>query len=272
MAEPRADRIEIDTGLEQVAGARVAHDMRCDRPVGQRRHTRRASLDEPIDSEPGIGPAMAADEDVVAVCGSVNELAKGVLGAWPQRTLTGLASLSPEGNERMGAITPAEFEVADLQPYRLRDARPGVVQEQQQRVFGSASRRAAVRNRKQSLHLVPGDPRDRTRHGFLCCNGADLRTPVEMGRVAAGDKASEGPDRRQALVAGLHRAGAFLLEVDKELKHPRGCEIGHGQPVHRLAGLGADERQQQGKAVAVALLGVAGEPALGDDVVGQEAS
>ena len=24
MAEPRADRIEIDTGLEQVAGARVA--------------------------------------------------------------------------------------------------------------------------------------------------------------------------------------------------------------------------------------------------------
>ena len=51
---------------------------------------------------------MAADEDVVAVCGSANEFSKGVLGAWPQRTLTVLASLAPEGNERMGAVTPAE--------------------------------------------------------------------------------------------------------------------------------------------------------------------
>lgn len=178
-------RIEIDTGLQQVAGAQVAHDMRCDRPVGQRRHVRRASLDEPIDPEPGIGPAMAADEDVVIVCPSVNEFAKGVLGTWPQRTLTDLASLAAEGNERMAAITPAELKIADLQSRRLRDPRASVVEKQQQGVFGSAPRRTAVGNREQSFHLVPGDPGDRTRHGFLGCDGVELRAPVEMGRVAA---------------------------------------------------------------------------------------
>ena len=82
--------------------------MRCDRPAGQRRHALRTSLDEPIGPEPSVGPAMAHDEDVVTICPSVHEYAKGVLGAWPQRALTDLASLAAEGNERMGIVTPAE--------------------------------------------------------------------------------------------------------------------------------------------------------------------
>ena len=187
---------------------------------------------------------MAADEDGVTVGASANEFAKGVPGAWPQRTLTDLASLAAEGNERMAGVAPGKFDVTDVQLYRLRDPSPGVVEEQQQGVFGSAPWCVAVGNREQSLHLVAGDPGDRTRHGFLGCNGADLRAPVEMGRIAARDEAGEGAQRRQALVAGLHRAAALLLEVGKELQHPRRREILDSQPVDRFASLVADEREQ----------------------------
>ena len=50
-----------------------------------------------------------------------------------------------------------------------------------------------------------------------------------------------------------------------------GGEIAHGQPVHGLAQLAADERQQQAEGVAVALAGVPGQIAFGDDMFAQEA-
>ena len=50
-----------------------------------------------------------------------------------------------------------------------------------------------------------------------------------------------------------------------------GREVADGQPVHRLAQLAADEGQQQAEGVPVALPGVPGEIAFGDDVFAQEA-
>jgi len=38
----------------------------------------------------------------------------------------------------MAGVAPGEFEVTDVQLYRLRDPSPGVVEKQQQGVFGSA--------------------------------------------------------------------------------------------------------------------------------------
>ena len=58
----------------------------------------------------------------------------------------------------------------------------------------------------------------------------------------------------------------------EELPHVLGREVVHREPLDRLAGSGADEREQEGEGVAVALLRVAGEVALGDDVFGQEAA
>jgi len=66
---------------------------------------------------------------------------------------------------------------------------------------------------------MPGHPGDRLRRGLLDCDGADLRTPVEACRIPAGDEAGEGPDRRQALIAGLDRTTTVLLEMGKELQH-----------------------------------------------------
>jgi len=40
-----------------------------------------------------------------------------------------------------------------------------------------------------------------------------------MDRIATGDEAGEGSDGRQALVACLDCAVAFLLEMSKELQH-----------------------------------------------------
>ena len=90
--------------------------------------------------------------------------------------------------------------------------------------------------------------------------------------VAAGDEAREGADHRQSLITGLDGAPAVVLEMVEELPHAPGREILHREPLDRFAGLGADERQQEGEGVAVALLRVAGEVALGDDVFGQEAA
>ena len=93
-----------------------------------------------------------------------------------------------------------------------------------------------------------------------------------MSGVAAGDEAGEGADRRQALVAGLRGAAAVILDMVEELSHAPGREIVHRKPLDRLTGLGADEREKEGEGVAVTLLRVAGEVALGDDVFGQEAA
>ena len=93
-----------------------------------------------------------------------------------------------------------------------------------------------------------------------------------MAGVAAGDEARKGADRRQPLVAGLHGAAAVILEMGEELEHAPGWEIVNCKAVDGLAGPGRDERQQQGEGVPVALPGVSGEVALGDDVFGQEAA
>ena len=90
--------------------------------------------------------------------------------------------------------------------------------------------------------------------------------------VAAGDEAGEGADRRQALVAGLRGAAPVILDMVEELSHAPGREIVHREPLDRLTGLGADERKKEREGVAVTLLRVAGEVALGDDVFGQEAA
>ena len=78
---------------------------------------------------------MATEEDRVTVCASLAEFAKRVLCAWPQRALANSVTLAAQGNERMVVAMPADLKIADLQSCRLRDPRPGVVEEQKQGVF-----------------------------------------------------------------------------------------------------------------------------------------
>ena len=56
----------------------------------------------------------------------------------------------------------------------------------------------------------------------------------------------------------------------EELAYAPGREVLNRDPVDGLADHGAEEGEEEGEGVAVALLGVAGEVALGDDVLGEE--
>ena len=173
--------------------------------------------------------------------------------------MTLFSTLAVDGDERVPAVAPPDLQIPRHQLRRLRDAGAGVVEEQEQGVFDPAPRRAAVGNLEQRLHLGLAEPADRLRRCLLQGNRTDIGAPLEIAGIAAGDEAGEGADRRQALVAGLHGAAAVILEMGEELQHTPGREILHRKPVDRLAGPGADERQQEGKGVPVALLRVASE-------------
>ena len=76
MPEPRADGVEVDPGLQQMAGAGVTDGMRRNRLCDQRRYTGRSSLNEAINAQPGIGFAMATEEDGVAIGSFPNEFGR----------------------------------------------------------------------------------------------------------------------------------------------------------------------------------------------------
>ena len=180
--------------------------------------------------------------------------------------------LAVDIDERVPANASSDLQIARDELRGFGDARAGIVEEEEEGVFDPAPRRPAVRNLEQRFHLGLAEPADRLRRCLLGGDGADTCAPLEMSGVAAGDEAGEGADRRQALVAGLRGAAAVILDMVEELSHAPGREIVHRKPLDRLTGLGADEREKEGEGVAVTLLRVAGEVALGDDVFGQEAA
>ena len=106
------------------------------------------------------------------------------------------------------------------------------------------------------------------RGGLLQGDRTDIGAPLQKRRIATGDESGEGADCRQALIAGGHGAAALGFQIGEELKHARRRKVAHREAIDRLADLGADERQQQREGVAVALLRVGGEIALGDDMFG----
>ena len=72
---------------------------------------------------------------------------------------------------------------------------------------------------------------------------------IRHGPDPAADEAGECPDGGKPLIAGPGRAPAIILEMCKELQHMPGGEIAHGQPVHGLAQLAADEGQKKAEGV-----------------------
>src|SRR5258708_5044220 len=75
----------------------------------------------------------------------------------------------------------------------------------------------AVGHGKHCLHFRPRQPTNRWRHGFLRRDGPDMAAPFDMGRIPAGDKASECSNRGKPLIAGPGGTAAILFEMCEEL-------------------------------------------------------
>ena len=129
MTEPGADRVQIDSGLEQVAGARVTDCVRCDPPCGERRHAGGTALDEPIDPEPRIGSSLLAEEDGIAGYPPLHELCERSFGPRPQRTLPMFSPLAVDVDECVPAIASSDLEIARDELRGFGDARAGIVEE-----------------------------------------------------------------------------------------------------------------------------------------------
>ena len=112
MTEPSADRVQIDAGLEQVAGAGVTDGVRRDPPSGERRGAGRRAFDEPIDPEPGIGPSLPAEEDGIPGCPSLQEFSECGFGPGPQRTLSVFSALAVDVDERLPAAASSDLQIA----------------------------------------------------------------------------------------------------------------------------------------------------------------
>ena len=250
----------------------MANQMRRDPPSVERRHSLGAAPDKPVDAEPRISPSMPAEEYGIHGGPSAYQLHQRTFGTWPQRTLSDLSALAVERDQGVSAVASSDTQIVDCQLRCFGDACPGVVEKQKHAVLDPALMRAPVGHLEQRLHLGLAEPADRLRGGLLQGDGTDIGAPLQKRRVATGDESGEGADGRQALIAGGHGAAALGFQIGEKLKHARGCQVAQREAVDRLAGLGADERQQQGEGVPVALLRVGGEVALGDDVFGQEAA
>ena len=270
MAEPSTDGVEVHARPHQVTGGRMPQHMRRDFPPVQRGHTGRTPLHEAVDPEPGKRFSVAAEEDGIATRATIDQLGQRAFGARPQWALARLCALPVQGCKRVAPIGAADLHIAHAQLRRFGYTRPGIVEKQQKRVFGPSPKRRAVGHVKQGLHLGVCQPGQGLWGGLLGPDGTDAAAPFDMDRIAAAHEAGKGADRRQALVAGLYGAAAVVFQIGQEPQHAPDSQVVYGQAVNGFSKRAADERQQQREGVPVALLGVAGQVALGHDVFAEE--
>ena len=98
-----------------------------------------------------------------------------------------------------------------------------------------------------------------------------MTAPSDMSRIAAPYEACKRADSRQPLVAGLRGATSVFLQMSEELQHQTGGDVADEEAVIGFLELGANERQKQLKSIPVALTGIDGQIALGDDVLQEKA-
>ena len=172
-----------------------------------------------------------------------------------------------ESGKGRASVSLAERDVGDPEPGGLRDAGTGIHEEDQDGVFGAAPWRFPVGGGKEGVRLRPGQPGDRLRRCPLHRDGADVAAPGDKGGVAAGHEAGEGTNGGQAPVPGFHGAATLRLDMVEEGAQPFGVEIVDDQPVDRFPGSCADEWQQEGERIPIALSGVLRQVPFTDDVL-----
>jgi hypothetical protein len=128
----------------------------------------------------------------------------------------------------------------------------------------------AVRRRQQRIHLRFVQIGDDCLAGLLERDGADLAAPGNMFRTVLSHEVRQRVNRGQPLVAGGNGTLPSLFQVSQEEAHQIRRYIHHLQSVHGLVRFANNERNQQGKGIAITALRVAGQIAFGHKVFEQK--
>lgn len=105
---------------------------------------------------------------------------------------------------------------------------------------------------------------------FLNGMETDLTAPGNVLRTVLCYEVRQSMNRGQPLVASGNRTLPRLFQIGQEEAYQIRRYSDHGQPVYGLVQLAGDERDQQGKCIAVTALCVACQIALGYQVFEQK--
>ena len=128
---------------------RVAQQVRADLLGGQRRCLPggflRATRDQLADAGAGDRPPQPTEEDRLPGSAPLDELRERSCRGAQQRTQARLATLAPQGDERVARAVVSQLQVPDGQLGRLGRSSSGVVEEQEQGALAPALWRGSVR-------------------------------------------------------------------------------------------------------------------------------
>ena len=249
MPEPRPDHVDFNARLEQMDRSRMSERVRRDDVAARFVPIGGMPAHDLVDPEPREWLTCTGDEHrLVRACSSMGEqLAQALRGERPQRTEPPLVSLAVQMNPRRGC----ELEVPGTESNYLLDPRPGVVEEQQQRVVTQRERAARGQRPEQCLDLVALQEscargrRPLRRHG-----GQALPLFDELGH-ACGGVLEQAAKSRQTLIASGDRVPPLRLQVTEESYGPLASEVA-GLKLRELAPLlSCSESQIQHQGVAV---------------------
>src|SRR5712692_2687579 len=188
----------------------------------------------------------------------------------PQWTMPSLAAFADQTNGTR-PIGP-DIEIVDGRCCGLAGAGAGVVEEQQEAVITPAVLAGAVRSGQQRVHLRLVEIAEAGPVVSFEGHRPDLAAPGNQLWTSLADKGGKGVDRRQSLVARPYAASSALLDVPKKATHHVRRHLSDDELVDGPLVRIGHKRNQEAQRVAIAVLRVAREIALDDEVLDQKAA
>ena len=148
----------------------------------------------------------------------------------------------------------------------------GVVQKQKHRVVPAAESSAAVRFFQQRIQLILFQIAHQTARDLLRLDGLNLSAPVEVLWAIQADKACQGPDGREALISRRDPTAARHFHVLKECSRASQRQVSDLEPIEPSVGTAGNKRQELLQCVPIALLRVACEIPLDNEIFQQESA
>ena len=276
MAEPVADRHEVDAGLEKMDGGRVSQHVRVNAFGVEGRRRRPCAADvlaqEVADTETGQRLAAAVAE---------HGLRRGRIdSALREQRAEDLHGLRPEGTHALLAALAAEpglegaheLEVARPQVEDLLYAGARVEEREEERMISTAVGRRAGGSIEEGTDLVAFEILDEARACAFEGHGEDALTHLDVLGMIRGGVAREGVDGGEASVACRCAVVSVSLEVVEECEDVVNADVAEVESDDRALATPGNKSQKEHERIAVAEHGVRTHAADSRQVIGEEAT